>query len=44
MLVSIPLTDDERAAIDDGQTTLGQLLGWPADVPAIGTGWPGARL
>ncbi|GAA2105413.1 hypothetical protein [Actinomadura alba] len=26
MLVSIPLTDDERAAVDDGQTALDQLL------------------
>jgi hypothetical protein len=33
MLVSIPLTDDERAAVDDGQTALDQLLGRLADVP-----------
>ena len=33
MLVSIPLTDDERAAVDDGQTALDRLLGRLADVP-----------
>ena len=32
MLVSIPLTDDERAAVDDGQTALDRLLGRLADV------------
>jgi integrase len=32
MLVSIPLTDDERAAVDDGQTALDQLLQRLADV------------
>ena len=26
MLVSIPLTDDERAAVEDGQTALDTLL------------------
>ena len=34
MLVSIPLTDDERAAVDDGQAALDRLLGRLADVPA----------
>jgi integrase len=33
MLASIPLTDDERAAVDDGQTALEALLGRLADVP-----------
>jgi integrase len=33
MLASIPLTDDERAAVDDGQTALGQLLERLADIP-----------
>lgn len=33
MLASIPLTDDERAAVDDGQTALDQLLERLADVP-----------
>jgi integrase len=33
MLVSIPLTDDERAAVDDGQTALDRLLCQLADVP-----------
>jgi integrase len=32
MLVSIPLTDDERAAVDDGQTALDQLLERLADI------------
>lgn len=27
MLAAIPLTDDERAAVDDGQTALDQLTG-----------------
>ncbi|MGW7426093.1 hypothetical protein ACWGJB_39790 [Streptomyces sp. NPDC054813] len=26
MLANIPLTDDERAAVDDGQTALDKLL------------------
>src|SRR5438477_12165770 len=34
MLVSIPLTDDERDAVEDGQAALGQLLERIADVPA----------
>jgi len=34
MLVSIPLTDDERAAVDDGQAALDSLLSRLADVPA----------
>jgi hypothetical protein len=33
MLASIPLTDDERAAVNDGQAALDQLLGRLADVP-----------
>jgi integrase len=33
MLVSIPLTDDERAAVDDGQTALDALLDRLTDVP-----------
>ncbi len=32
MLVSIPLTDDERAAVEDGQTALDTLLARLADV------------
>jgi integrase len=33
MLTTIPLTDDERAAVDDGQTALDGLLNRLADVP-----------
>ena len=33
MLAAVPLTDDERAAVDDGQTALSQLLQRLADVP-----------
>jgi hypothetical protein len=33
MLASIPLTDDERAAVDDGQAALDQLLERLVDVP-----------
>ncbi|WP_229882595.1 tyrosine-type recombinase/integrase, partial [Streptomyces alanosinicus] len=33
MLVSIPLTDDERAAVDDGQTAINSLLDRLAEVP-----------
>ncbi len=33
MLASIPLTEDERAAVDDGQAALDQLLERLADVP-----------
>jgi hypothetical protein len=33
MLAAIPLTDDERAAVDDGQAALDKLLGRLADVP-----------
>jgi hypothetical protein len=33
MLTSIPLTDDERAAVDDGQSALDSLLDRLADVP-----------
>jgi hypothetical protein len=33
MLASIPLTDDERAAVDDGQNALDSLLSRLTDVP-----------
>ncbi len=33
MLVSIPLTDDEQAAVEDGQAALDQLLRRLVDVP-----------
>lgn len=33
MLASVPLTDDERAAVDDGQTALDHLLERLVDVP-----------
>jgi hypothetical protein len=33
MLAAIPLTDEERAAIDDGQAALDKLLGQLADTP-----------
>ena len=33
MLVNIPLTDDEQAAIEDGQDALDQLLQRLADIP-----------
>jgi hypothetical protein len=33
MLANIPLTDDEQAAVDDGQAALGQLLERLVDVP-----------
>ncbi|MFB7337786.1 tyrosine-type recombinase/integrase [Streptomyces adustus] len=33
MLANIPLTDDERAAVDDGQAALDQLLERLSDVP-----------
>jgi hypothetical protein len=33
MLAAVPLTDDERAAVDDGQTALDQLLDRLADMP-----------
>ena len=33
MLAAIPLTDDERAAVDDGQAALDSLLGRLADIP-----------
>lgn len=33
MLAAIPLTDDERAAVDDGQAALDQLLERLTDVP-----------
>jgi DNA-binding CsgD family transcriptional regulator len=33
MLASLPLTDDERAAVDDGQEALDQLLDRLADLP-----------
>lgn len=34
MLAAIPLTDDERAAVDDGQAALDNLLNRLADTPA----------
>ena len=33
MLASLPLTDDERAAVDDGQEALGHRFARLADVP-----------
>ena len=33
MLAAIPLTEDERAAVDDGQGALDKLLGRLADIP-----------
>jgi hypothetical protein len=33
MLAAVPLTDDERAAADDGQAALDKLLGQLADTP-----------
>ncbi|MFG2873931.1 hypothetical protein ACGFYU_02800 [Streptomyces sp. NPDC048337] len=33
MLAAIPLTDDERAAVDDGQAALDQLLERLTDIP-----------
>jgi hypothetical protein len=33
MLSAVPLTDDERAAVDDGQAALDKLLGQLADTP-----------
>jgi hypothetical protein len=33
MAVSIPLTEDEQAALTDGQTAIGELLGRLADTP-----------
>ncbi|CCH32979.1 hypothetical protein ABZ816_39105 [Actinosynnema sp. NPDC047251] len=33
MLANLPLTDDEQAAVDDGQAALDQLLERLADVP-----------
>jgi integrase len=33
MLANVPLTDDERAAVDDGQAALDQLLERLADIP-----------
>ena len=33
MLATIPLTDDERAAVNDGQAALDSLLGRLADIP-----------
>ena len=32
MLIEIPLTDDERAAVEDGQAAVDRLLGRLADV------------
>ncbi len=39
MLAAIPLTDDERAAVDDGQAALDSLLGRLADIPGRSPGW-----
>lgn len=33
MLASVPLTDNEKAAVDDGQAALDQLIERLADVP-----------
>ena len=33
MLAAIPLTDDERGAVDDGQAALDRLLERLADIP-----------
>jgi hypothetical protein len=33
MLAAVPLTDDERASVDDGQAALDKLLGQLADTP-----------
>jgi hypothetical protein len=33
MLQEIPLTDDERAAVEDGAAAFGRLLDGVADVP-----------
>lgn len=33
MLASIPLTDDERAAVDDGQAAVDALINRLADIP-----------
>jgi hypothetical protein len=35
MLVAIPLTDDERAAVDDGQEALDKLLERLSDIPTL---------
>jgi hypothetical protein len=40
MLATIPLTDEERAAVDDGQGALDQLLQRLADVPTPAGGTP----
>ncbi|MGW7628630.1 MULTISPECIES: hypothetical protein [Streptomyces] len=36
MLASTPLTEDERAAVDDGQTALHALLARLTDTPPAG--------
>lgn len=33
MTATIPLTDDEQAAVDDGQAAIGRLLAKLADTP-----------
>ncbi|MDX3248101.1 hypothetical protein [Streptomyces sp. ME18-1-4] len=33
MLASIPLTEDEQAAVDDGQTAIDALLARLSDIP-----------
>ena len=40
MLANIPLTDEEQAAVDDGQAALDQLLERLADVPTPGGSTP----
>lgn len=41
MLVAIPLTDGERAAVDDGQAAMDELLERLADVPSPAGPAPG---
>jgi hypothetical protein len=33
MLATVPLTDDERAAVDDGQAAMDRLLSRHAEIP-----------
>jgi hypothetical protein len=41
MLAAVPLTHDERAAVDDGQAALGKLLAQLADTPTSAGPTPG---
>jgi integrase len=41
MLSSVPLTDDERAAVDDGQAAIDTLIGRLVDVPTPSGATPG---